>query len=64
MVSFVEALLLLSEEGKKERGKKKKRKPLKSNLNKEELCCKAETSACAPEESIKLSEENNKGKPK
>ena len=35
--------------------------PSKPKYNKEELCCKAEASACAPEEPILLSEED-KGK--
>ena len=36
----------------------KTKKPYKFKLNKEELCCKAEASDCAPEEPILLSEED------
>ena len=39
--------------------KRKESKPAKSKLNKEELCSKAEASACTPKESILLSEEDN-----
>ena len=38
--------------------KRKESKPPKFKCNKEELFCKAEASAFAPEESIVLSEEN------
>ena len=40
--------------------KRKKRKHPKFKFNKEELCCKAEASACAPEEPRLISEEGKR----
>ena len=39
---------------------RKEKKPYKYKLNKEELCCKAEASACAPVESILFPKEDKK----
>ena len=47
IVSLLEESIALPEEDKW-----KTRKPNKCKVNKEELCCKAEAIACAPEESI------------
>ena len=57
IVSSMEESKLLPDEDKW-----KTRKPYKFKLNKEELCCKAEASACAPEESILLAEEDRNNK--
>ena len=38
--------------------KRKERKQYKFKSNKEELCCKEEASACAPEESISVTEKD------